>query len=109
MMLTETNNCRVAINRHDAADNIARKRQLPHRQNVLTKVRWEMTQFKPATPWAQLTDSSDLEVEIADGTHGFSREAIWRTAGSACHAPAISTPTRRPPLLLPNRIGRAGV
>lgn len=29
-MLTEANNCRVANNRHDAADDIARKRQLPH-------------------------------------------------------------------------------
>lgn len=36
MMLTEANNCRVANNRHDAADGIARKRQLPHRQDILT-------------------------------------------------------------------------
>lgn len=36
MMLTEANNCRVANNRHEAADDITRKLQLPHRQDTLT-------------------------------------------------------------------------
>lgn len=36
MKLAEANNCRVANNRRDAADDIVRKRQLTHRLDLLS-------------------------------------------------------------------------
>ncbi len=65
MVLTEANNCRAAINRHDPAEDIARKRQLPHRQDVLTRV---------LLPCSLLTERApsvlgDLRVRAVDGGH----------------------------------------